>query len=159
MCIRDSGSIRPNQILAVGGLPYSIFEGEKAAAILADVEDNLLTPLGLRSLAPNDPDYKAIYSGGVLERDGSYHQGTVWPWLIGPFVEAWFNVKGRNKQTAAEANTRFLYPLEAHLETSGLGHISEISDASSPYHPRGCPFQAWSLSEFIRIQTLLEEWL
>ncbi len=156
---RNDASIRPNQIMAVGGLPYSVVDGEQAKAILATVESKLLTPLGLRSLAPDDPDYKAIYSGGVLERDGAYHQGTVWPWLIGPFVEAWFNVNGRIKETADEAKTRFLYPFEAHLETSGLGHISEISDASSPYTPRGCPFQAWSLSEFIRVQKLIEELL
>ena len=107
-------------------------------------------------MGPDDAEYKPVYTGGVLERDGAYHQGTVWPWLIGPFVEAWFNVNGRSKETADDAKTRFLYPLEAHLETSGLGHISEISDATSPYTPRGCPFQAWSLSEFIRIQKLIE---
>lgn len=156
---RNDGSVRPNQIMAVGGLPYSVLEGEQAKAILATVESKLLTPLGLRSLSPDDQEYKAVYSGGVLERDGAYHQGTVWPWLIGPFVEAWFNVNGKSKETADEAKTRFLYPLEAHLETSGLGHISEISDATSPYHPRGCPFQAWSVSEFIRVQKLIEELL
>ena len=156
---RVDAAVRPNQIMAVGGLPYSVVEGERAKAILATVESKLLTPLGLRSLSPDDPEYKAVYSGGVLERDGAYHQGTVWPWLIGPFVEAWFNVNGKSKATADEAKSRFLYPLEAHLETSGLGHISEISDASSPYHPRGCPFQAWSLSEFVRIQKLIEELL
>ena len=156
---RVDAAVRPNQIMAVGGLPYSVVEGERAKAILATVESKLLTPLGLRSLSPDDPEYKAVYSGGVLERDGAYHQGTVWPWLIGPFVEAWFNVNGKSKATADEAKSRFLYPLEAHLETSGLGHISEISDASSRYHPRGCPFQAWSLSEFVRIQKLIEELL
>ena len=153
---RNDAAIRPNQIMAVGGLPYSTVDGEKAKAILATVESKLLTPLGLRSLGPDDAEYKPVYTGGVLERDGAYHQGTVWPWLIGPFVEAWFNVNGRSKKTADDAKTRFLYPLEAHLETSGLGHISEISDATSPYTPRGCPFQAWSLSEFIRIQKLIE---
>ena len=153
---RNDAAIRPNQIMAVGGLPYSTVDGEKAKAILATVESKLLTPLGLRSLGPDDAEYKPVYTGGVLERDGAYHQGTVWPWLIGPFVEAWFNVNGRSKETADDAKTRFLYPLEAHLETSGLGHISEISDATSPYTPRGCPFQAWSLSEFIRIQKLIE---
>ena len=156
---QTDASIRPNQIMAVGGLPYSVVDGEQAKAILATVESKLLTPLGLRSLGPDDPEYKAVYTGGVLERDGAYHQGTVWPWLIGPFVEAWFNVNGKNKKTADEAKTRFLYPLAAHLEKSGLGHISEIADASSPFHPRGCPFQAWSLSEFIRIQKLTEELL
>ena len=152
---RDA-SIRPNQIMAVGGLPHAVISGQQAKEVLATVEDKLLTPLGLRSLGPDDPEYKSIYTGGVWQRDGSYHQGTVWPWLIGPFVEAWFNVNGKNPKTAGEAKTRFLYPLEAHLEKSGLGHISEIADASSPYQPRGCPFQAWSLSEFIRIQKLIE---
>ena len=92
----------------------------------------------------------------MLERDGAYHQGTVWPWMIGPFVEAWFNVNGVTDETKAEAKTRFLDPLEAHLNAAGEGHISEITDASSPFHPRGCPFQAWSLSEYIRIKMMIE---
>ena len=156
---QTDASIRPNQIMAVGGLPHAVIDGEQAKKVLATVEDKLLTPLGLRSLGPDDPEYKSIYTGGVWQRDGSYHQGTVWPWLIGPFVEAWFNVNGKNPKTADEAKARFLSPLEAHLEKSGLGHISEIADASSPHQPRGCPFQAWSLSEFIRIQKLIEELL
>ena len=94
-----------HQIMAVGGLPYSTVDGEKAKAILATVESKLLTPLGLRSLGPDDPEYKPVYSGGVLERDGAYHQGTVWPWLIGPFVEAWFNVNGKSKKTASAVAT------------------------------------------------------
>ena len=149
-------AVRSNQILAVGGLPHSVAKTKQAEAILATVESQLLTPLGLRSLSPDDPEYKPTYGGGVLERDGAYHQGTVWPWMIGPFVEAWFNVHGSNKTTRAEAKTRFLDPLEAHLEVAGEGHISEITDADSPHHPRGCPFQAWSLSEYIRIKTMIE---
>ena len=149
-------AVRSNQILAVGGLPYSVAEGEQAKAILQTVENQLLTPLGLRSLSPDDAEYKPVYGGGVLERDGAYHQGTVWPWMIGPFVEAWFNVNGTTDQTKAEAKTRFLDPLEEHLDAAGEGHISEITDASSPHHPRGCPFQAWSLSEYIRIKKMIE---
>ena len=149
-------AVRSNQILAVGGLPYSVAQGEQAKAILETVESQLLTPLGLRSLSPDDEQYKPVYGGGVLERDGAYHQGTVWPWMIGPFVAAWFNVNGSTKQTKAEAKTRFLDPLEAHLDSAGQGHISEIADASSPYHPRGCPFQAWSLSAYIEVKKMIE---
>ena len=149
-------AIRPNQIMAVGGLPHSVLKGEQAKSVLAIVENQLLTPLGLRSLSPDDPEYKPIYIGGVWERDGAYHQGTVWPWPLGPFVEAWFNVHGKNQQTIQQAKDRFLKPVYEHLENAGLGHVSEITDASSPFVPRGCPFQAWSLSEFIRIQKLIE---
>ena len=150
-------AVRSNQILAVGGLPYSVAEGEQAKAILETVENKLLTPLGLRSLSPDSPGYQPAYGGGVLERDGAYHQGTVWPWTIGPFVEAWFNVHGTTDKTRAEAKERFLDPLEAHLDVAGAGHISEIADATSPHHPRGCPFQAWSLSEYIRIKKMIKE--
>ena len=81
-----------------------------------------------------------------------YHQGTVWPWLIGPFVEAWIRVRGNNRAARAEARSRFLEPLRAHLRTAGIGHISEIADGDEPYEPRGCPFQAWSLGEFLRLE-------
>src|SRR5208282_4456822 len=91
---RVDSSIRPNQIFAVGGLPFPLLEGEEAAAVVQVVEERLLTPLGLRSLDPGHPDYRPRYAGGVRERDGAYHQGTVWPWLIGPFVEGWLRVQG-----------------------------------------------------------------
>jgi len=149
-------AVRSNQILAVGGLPYSFVKSKQAKAILATVESQLLTPLGLRSLSPDDPDYKPIYGGDVLQRDGAYHQGTVWPWMLGPFVEAWFKIHGSTKKTRAEAKALFLDPLEAHLNVAGEGHISEITDADSPHHPRGCPFQAWSLSAYIRIKTMIK---
>ena len=149
-------SIRPNQILAVGGLPYRIIEGDRAQSIVGIVEEKLVTPLGLRSLSPVDKEFKPVYSGGVLERDGAYHQGTVWAWMMGPFIEAWLAVHGSNPQTVADAKRRFLGPIETHLDTAGLGHVSEIADATDPYQPRGCPFQAWSLSEFIRVTKLLE---
>ena len=148
-------AIRPNQILAVGGLPYPIVHGDQAKSIVGIVEEKLLTPLGLRSLSPDDEGFKPVYSGGVLARDGAYHQGTVWAWMLGPFVEAWLAVHGTDQNTTAKAKQRFLDPIEAHLETAGLGHISEIADATDPFQPRGCPFQAWSLSEFIRVKKLL----
>ena len=113
------------------------------------VERRLLTPLGLRSLAPGEPGYRPHYGGGVLERDPRYHQGTVWPWLIGPFVEAWLRVRGDTPEAKREADERFLSPLRAHLGVAGLGHVSEIADAEPPHPPRGCPFQAWSLGELL----------
>jgi len=144
-------SFRPNQILAVGGLPTTLVEGERARRIVDAVEARLWTPLGLRSLAPGEPGYVGRYEGGVRERDGAYHQGTVWPWLLGPFVEAWVRVRGASAEAKREARTRFLAPIAEHLATAGLGHVSEIADGDAPFEPRGCPFQAWSVGEALRL--------
>jgi predicted glycogen debranching enzyme len=144
-------SFRPNQIFAVGGLPLALLEGEQARRVVDAVEARLLTPVGLRSLAPGEPAYTPHYQGGVRERDGAYHQGTVWPWLIGPFVEAWVRVRGATPGVKREARERFLEPLLRHLDEAGLGHISEIADAEPPHTPRGCPFQAWSVGEALRL--------
>jgi predicted glycogen debranching enzyme len=149
--------VRPNQIFAVGGLPYPVLEGDLARGVVDLVEQKLLTPLGLRSLAPDDADYVPRYRGGPAERDAAYHQGTVWPWLIGPFVEAWLRVHGQSETTKAEARARFMPPLLAHLETAGLGHVSEVADGDPPHTPGGCPFQAWSLGELIRVQRMLDD--
>jgi predicted glycogen debranching enzyme len=143
-------SIRPNQIFAVGGLPFAIVHGDDALRIVATVERELLTPVGLRSLSPANPAYRGRYEGGVVQRDSAYHQGTVWPWLIGPFVDAWLNVNGDDAARRAEARRRFLAPLLAQLELVGLGHVFEIADGDAPHAARGCPFQAWSLGELIR---------
>ena len=148
--------IRPNQIFAVGGLPYPVLKGDLAFRIVTLVERTLLTPLGLRSLSPGDPDYIPNYRGNPAERDAAYHQGTVWPWLIGPFVEAWLRVRGNSPTAKAEARARFMPPLLAHLETAGLGHVSEVADGAPPHTPGGCPFQAWSLGELLRVQHMLE---
>jgi glycogen debranching enzyme len=91
------------------------------------------------------------YEGSPAERDASYHQGTVWPWLAGPFVEAWVRVRGDTLEARREAREKFLKPLFAHLEAAGLGHVSEIADAEAPFEPKGCPFQAWSLGELLRL--------
>ena len=147
---RVDAGVRPNQIFAVGGLPHRIVSGDMARAVVATVERELLTPLGLRTLARCDPAYKPRCEGGVPARDGAYHQGTVWPWLIGGFVDAWLNVNGNDDAHRAEARRRFLMPLQAHLEVAGLGHVSEIADGDAPHTPRGCPFQAWSLGELMR---------
>ena len=144
-------SFRPNQILALGGLPIALMDGERARRVVDEVERRLVTPLGLRSLAPGAPGYSARYEGGPSMRDGVYHQGTVWPWLIGPFVEAWLRTRGNTSAARRDARVRFLNPLLAHLETAGLGHVSEIADAEEPFTPRGCPFQAWSFGELIRL--------
>jgi predicted glycogen debranching enzyme len=148
-------AIRPNQIFAVGGLPFPLLDGAAARAVLDQVEAQLLTPLGLRTLAPSDPAYRGHYGGSPLERDGAYHQGTVWPWLLGPFVEAWLRVHGATEQTRAQAKARFLDPLYAHLDHAGLDHLSEIADGDAPHTPAGTPFQAWSLGELLRIENLL----
>ena len=149
-------AIRPNQILAVGGLPYRIVAGDQAKAIVDIVENNLLTPLGLRSLSPDDEEFTPIY----------YRRQTangMEPIIKVPFGRGCWARSSKLgwqftvtiAQTAAEAKHRFLDPIETHLETAGLGHVSEIADATDPFQPRGCPFQAWSLSEYIRVRKLL----
>lgn len=144
-------TFRPNQIFAVGGLPISLLDNDHAYLIVENVQKRLWTPMGLRSLAPEEPDYAPRYEGAVPERDGAYHQGTAWPWLIGPFVEAWVRVRGGTREAKSEARSRFLEPLLAHLNEAGLGHISEIADGAPTHIPRGCPFQAWSLAEVLRL--------
>jgi len=115
----------------------------------------LWTPLGLRSLSPANPAYAPRYEGGPGQRDAVYHQGTVWPWLAGPFVDGWVRVRGGGIEAQREARARFVAPLLAHLDEAGLGHVSEIADGDAPHHPRGCPFQAWSLGELIRLDRQL----
>ena len=154
---QNDPAVRPNQILAVGGLPYQILVEPYARRVVDAVERQLLTPLGLRSLAPGEPGYAPHYGGGVRERDSAYHQGTAWPWLLGPFVEAWLRTRGDAPAAKREAEARFLAPIRAHFEVAGIGHISEIADAEAPYRPGGCPFQAWSLGEFLRASRLVSE--
>jgi len=150
-------SIRPNQLLAVGGLPWPLLSGPRARAVVDVVERELWTPLGPRSLAPGEPGYVPHYRGNPVERDGAYHMGTVWPWLATAFVDAWLRVRGRQARHRAEARTRFLEPLLAHLDAAGLGHVSEVADAEAPFTPGGCPFQAWSVGELLRLEGLLQE--
>jgi predicted glycogen debranching enzyme len=147
--------VRPNQIFAVGGLPFPLLTGASARRVVDLVEARLLTPMGLRTLATDDPAYVSRYAGDRLQRDGAYHQGTVWPWLIGPFVEAWLRVRDNTAAARAEADARFLAPLREHLGTAGLGHVSEVADGDAPHTPGGCPFQAWSLGELLRAERLV----
>ena len=144
---RDA-SIRPNQTLAVS-LKHSMLSRDKSKRVVEVVERELLTPYGLRSLAPSDPEYRPRYEGGVWDRDTAYHQGTVWPWLMGPFITAYVRANGGTKR-ARERARDLLRPLQDHLSDAGLGHISEIVDAQSPHEPRGCIAQAWSVAEILR---------
>ena len=144
-------SFRPNQIFAVGGLPLGLLPPARARRVVDAVEARLVTPMGLRSLAPDDPAYARHYEGNAGERDCCYHQGTVWPWLIGPFVEAWVRVRGNTAIVRAEARARFLTQLLDLAAASG-GHLPEIADGDPPHTPRGCPCQAWSVSEVLRLE-------
>lgn len=141
-------TIRPNQIFAVS-LHHSMLSLERAKSVVEVVERELLTPLGLRSLSPKDPRYAAHYTGNGVQRDSVYHQGAVWPWLMGPFITAFVKVNG-GTDTARQRALELLKPLKAHLSEAGLGQISEIADAETPYTPRGCFAQAWSVAEVLR---------
>lgn len=147
-------SVRRNQIFAVGGLPLTLLPRARARRIVDGVERELLTPVGLRSLSASDPRYAPHYTGGPSLRDAVYHQGTVWPWLLGPFVEAWLRVRGNTRWARMEARRRFVAPLLEQVESEGLGHLAEIADADAPHALRGCPAQAWSLGELMRIERL-----
>ncbi|HEX4141895.1 MAG TPA: amylo-alpha-1,6-glucosidase [Candidatus Methylacidiphilales bacterium] len=144
-------SLRPNQIFTVGGLPIPLVDEESAARIVHVVQDQLWTPMGLRSLAPGEPGYAPHYGGSPSQRDGAYHQGTVWPWLAGPFVEAWARVHGGSPEIWRQARDQFLTPRLLQLDLAGLHHVPEIADAELPNTARGCPFQAWSLGELLRV--------
>jgi predicted glycogen debranching enzyme len=141
----DDPSLRPNQIFAVS-LPRPVLDPERWGAVVDVVERELLTPLGLRSLGRGDADYKSRYDGDLRTRDGAYHQGTVWAWLIGPFVDAWIRARPERR---AEAR-RFLEGFLPHLSEAGVGSVSEIFDAEPPFTPRGCVAQAWSVAELLR---------
>jgi predicted glycogen debranching enzyme len=136
------GSIRPNQIFAVS-LEHSMLSRERARSVVAVVQRDLLTPVGLRSLAPTDPKYRGRYEGGVLERDSAYHQGTVWPWLIGGFISAYLKVHGESAAARQQAG-EWLRSFE------GMSQIPEIADGDPPHTPRGCIAQAWSVSVVLR---------
>jgi predicted glycogen debranching enzyme len=141
----DDSACRPNQVLSIA-LDYPVLDEARWRAVLDVVERRLLTPVGLRSLDPAHEDYRATYCGDLRSRDGAYHQGTVWAWLIGPFVDAWIRTNPSRRPQARH----FLSGLLAHLNEAGVGSISEIFDAEPPYHPRGCVAQAWSVAETLR---------
>ncbi len=161
--VNDKGqdvSLRPNQIFAVS-LPYSPIDQKYGRKIIASIEKELLTPEGLRTLSPKDPAYRGRYEGTPESRDGAYHQGTVWPWLVGHFCEAYIKV-AEDKKKAAKYLQNYFRPLyKDHLKEYGVLSIAEIFDGDMPRRPSGCPFQAWSVGEAIRafeiISIALEE--
>jgi predicted glycogen debranching enzyme len=146
---RRDAAIRPNQIFAVS-LPYTMLSHERAGGVVAAVERELLTPYGLRTLSPSDPGYRGRYEGDPGRRDSGYHQGTVWPWLMGPFITAYLRVHGHGEATRQQA-LAWLTPLRHHLAEAGLGQVSEIFDGDAPQRPRGCIAQAWSVAELLRV--------
>jgi predicted glycogen debranching enzyme len=137
-------SVRPNQIFAVS-LPHSLLDKVRSRAVVATCARELWTPVGLRSLASGDPRYIGVYQGGPRERDGAYHQGTVWSWLLGPFVSAHFRVHGD-----LEAARGLLAGMAAHLREGCIGQVSEIFDGDAPFAARGCYAQAWGVAELLR---------
>jgi len=140
----DDAAVRPNQLLAVS-LPNGPLGLQTARAVVDVARRSLLTPLGLRSLAPDDPRYRPYHRGGPAERDAAYHQGTVWPWLIGPYVDA--------AGVARVPVDGVLDGLDRHLGDWGLGSVSETADGAAPHLGTGCPFQAWSVAELLRVRT------
>ncbi len=147
-------SLRPNQLFAVS-LPFSaITDRERAASIVRTVSEELLTPYGLRTLSPDDSRYKGKYSGSPVQRDSAYHQGTVWPWLLGHYGEALLKTE-ENRESAREKLGFIVANMERHLCEAGLGHISEIFSGDYPHEPCGCIAQAWSIAEIIRLRTLI----
>ncbi|MBV9880083.1 MAG: glycogen debranching enzyme family protein [Gemmatirosa sp.] len=143
--------LRPNQLLAIGGLPWPLVDGERARRVVDACERALWTPAGPRSLAAGEPGYTSHYGGDPRARDGAYHQGTVWPWLAGPFIEAWVRVRGDTPEVRQDARAGFLEPLLAHHAGASPGQLAEVADAEPPHAPGGCPFQAWSVGEALRI--------
>src|SRR5690606_27423479 len=138
----DDHSLRPNQIFAIS-LDHPVLDPARWQSVLGILQQQLLTPVGLRSLAPGQPDYKERYDGDLRARDAAYHQGTVWGWLIGPWVDAWLRVHPQDHEGAR----RFLDGFDDHLMEFGAGSLAEIFDAEEPFTPRGCIAQAWSRSE------------
>jgi predicted glycogen debranching enzyme len=144
----DDRCCRPNQLLAIA-LPHPVLDQRRWASVVDEVERRLLTPVGLRTLAPEDRDYKPQYYGDLRARDAAYHQGTVWAWLIGPFVDAWLRAHPGREGEAR----KFLAGFEPVLDDACVGTISEIFDAEPPFLPRGCVAQAWSVAEVLRCWT------
>jgi predicted glycogen debranching enzyme len=141
----NDAAFRPNQLLAIS-LTHPVLQESLWTPVVEAVRDRLLTPVGLRSLAPGHADYKSTYYGDLRARDAAYHQGTVWAWLIGPYVDAWLKVHPEDRTGAR----RLLEGFEAHLSDACIGSISEIFDAEPPFTPRGCIAQAWSVAEVLR---------
>lgn len=140
-------TLRPNQLFALS-LPFTLVDTDKALTILSIVKEKLYTPVGLRSLVADHPEYKGIYNGNPLHRDSAYHQGTVWSWLLGPYIDSLIKFEGeKGLQISFEVINAFQY----HLQEAGIGTISEIFDGDAPHSPQGCIAQAWSVGEILRV--------
>jgi predicted glycogen debranching enzyme len=148
----DDPACRPNQLLAIS-LEHPVLDPARWESVLNVAREKLLTPVGLRSLSPDHPEFKPTYHGDLKTRDAAYHQGTVWGWLIGPFVDAWLKVHPRDRAGAR----RFLEGFLPHLDEACVGSISEVFDAVPPYTARGCVAQAWSVAEVLRCWVLTSE--
>jgi len=147
----NDAKCRPNQLFAIA-LPNPVLARERWLPVMQVVRERLLTPVGLRSLAPGDRDYKARYFGDLRARDAAYHQGTVWGWLAGPFIDAWLKVYPGDAAGARQALEGFV----PHLDQACVGSISEVFDAEPPFTPRGCIAQAWSVAEVLRARVKLD---
>jgi predicted glycogen debranching enzyme len=147
------GTMRPNQIFAVS-LPYTMLSDVQAQSVVIAIERDLLTPYGLRSLAPYDPHYRGRHTGDAASRASSSHQGTVWAWLMGPFSTAYLKVQGATSQARQQA-AQWLSGFRRHLSDAGIGHVSEVFDGDPPHQPRGCIAQAWSVAELLRVASAL----
>jgi predicted glycogen debranching enzyme len=148
----DDTACRPNQLFAIS-LAHPVLDQTRWASVLAVVRERLVTPMGLRTLAPGHPDYKATYDGDLRARDAAYHQGTVWPWLLGPFADACLRVHPEDRPDIH----RLLHGFASHLDEACVGSISEIFDGEAPFTPRGCIAQAWSVAEVLRALILTAE--
>ena len=138
-------SLRPNQLFAIS-LPFSLLENQKAASVIKIVTEKLYTPVGLRSLSPGDPSYTSCYEGDSFKRDSCYHQGTVWSWLLGAYVDALAKI-GTDKSLLKNVVENFTY----HLNEGCIGSVSEIFDAEPPHAAKGCAAQAWGVAEILRV--------
>jgi glycogen debranching enzyme len=141
-------AIRPNQVFAVS-LHHPVLDAERWSDVLRIVQRELLTPAGLRTLSPADPAYRPAYEGGVTSRDSAYHQGTVWLWLMGPFITAYVKSHGRSEASRQTA-TAWLRAFEPQMRMAGLGQLAEIANAEAPHKLKGCIAQAWSVAELLR---------
>jgi predicted glycogen debranching enzyme len=148
-------SIRPNQVLAVS-LRHNLLDPAKTRKVLENAKKHLLTPYGLRTLASSDSRYRARYGGDVWSRDSAYHQGTVWPWLAGPYFTSLLRYTDQKDAAIAEAQA-WLDRFSGHLEEACLGQISEVFDGGEPHHPGGCIAQAWSVAELLRLAKLVDQ--
>jgi len=140
-------TLRPNQLFAIS-LPFALIEGEQAEAVLKIMEEQLYTPVGLKSLPKSDVHYVPVYGGDTYHRDSSYHEGTVWSWLLGPYIDALMKSESENKKAKAR---KVIEDFKYHLNEGCIGSVSEIFDADEPHHPRGCVAQAWGVAEILRV--------